>query len=277
MATQSASSKEEVSAHIGNVVRSEVNKNADYDLEQWVQERVKIRPGDTVLDIGCGNGKQVSVFSGLVGEKGKVVGADIFGQVPGLLDNAKSKLAGKNNIELLDHNASHPFPQKDGSFEVITSCYSIYYVDDIRATLKDCYRLLKPGGRCFVVGPAWDNSKEFYDEIREITGRDLPHNFASRLWRINDEVIPAAYEIFDHVDVSPFVNRVFFEGADGIKSVSDYFRHSLLFEESSPNAEEREKFASQFVQKVEAEVKKNGRYVMFKRAVGLTMYREPRS
>jgi|CXWL01.1.fsa_nt_gi ubiquinone/menaquinone biosynthesis C-methylase UbiE len=277
MSTPSTSSKEEVSAHIGNVVRSEVNKNADYDLEQWVQERVLLRPGDSVLDIGCGNGKQVAVFSGLVGDTGKVTGIDIFGQVPGLLENAKAKLAGKTNIELVDHSASQPFPQKDNSFEVITSCYSIYYVDDIRATLKECYRLLKPGGRCFVVGPAWDNSKEFYDEIRNITGRDLPKNFAERLWRINNEVIPAAYEIFSRVEVSPFVNRVFFEGAEGIKSVADYYRHSLLFEEASPNADEREKFAAEFVRRVEAQMKKNGRYVMFKRAVGLTMYREPRS
>ena len=31
-----SSSKEEVFAHIGNIVRSEINKNADYDLEEWI-------------------------------------------------------------------------------------------------------------------------------------------------------------------------------------------------------------------------------------------------
>jgi hypothetical protein len=31
----------------------------------------------------------------------------------------------------------------------------------------------------------------------------LPRNLAARLWRINDEVIPMAYETFDRVEVSP--------------------------------------------------------------------------
>jgi ubiquinone/menaquinone biosynthesis C-methylase UbiE len=277
MTTQPAASKEEVSAHIGNLVRAEVNKNADYDLEQWIQDRVYIRPGDCVMDIGCGNGKQVAVFSDLVGGTGKVIGVDIFSQVPGLLESARDKLARRPNVELLDHSASQPFPLSDQSFDVITSCYSIYYVDDVGATLEECYRLLKPGGRCFVVGPAWDNSKEFYDEIRDITKHELPRNFAARLWRINDEVIPVAYEIFDRVEVSPFVNRVFFEGPEGVKSIDDYFRHSLLFEEASALASEREEFAKELVRRVQAQVKNNGRYVMYKRAVGLTMYREPKS
>ena len=66
MPKNSQSSRAEVSAHIGNVVRSEVNKNADYDLEEWIQTRIHISKGDLVMDIGCGNGKQVAVFSDLV-------------------------------------------------------------------------------------------------------------------------------------------------------------------------------------------------------------------
>lgn len=272
-----STSREEVSAHIGNIVRSEINKNADYDLEKWIQSRVNIGPGDTVLDIGCGNGKQVSVFSDLVGNNGKVVGVDIFGQVPGLLENAQEKLAGKKNIELMDHSASRPFPQADQSFDVITSCYSFYYVDNVQATLRECYRLLKNGGRCFIVGPSWDNSKEFYDLNREITHQGLPENFAARLWRINNEVIPVAYEIFDRVEVSPFVNRVFFEGPDGLKAVEEYYRATLLFQEESGKQEEREQYAKEFVKRVQMEMQANGRYIIYKRAIGLTLFKEPRA
>ena len=122
MTTGVGSSQEEVSAHIGNVVRSEVNKNADYDLEEWIQSRIHISTGETVMDVGCGNGKQVDVFSDLVGDNGKVIGADIFSQVPGLLGKAQKKLSKKTNIELMDHSASVPFPQNDETFDVITSC-----------------------------------------------------------------------------------------------------------------------------------------------------------
>ena len=277
MAKPLSSSKEEVSAHIGNLVRSEINKNADYDLEEWIQSRIHIGQGDTILDIGCGNGKQVAVFSDLVGNGGKVIGADIFSQVPGLLENAREKLAGKTNVELLDHSASLPFPHGDHAFDIITSCYSFYYVDDVPSTLRECYRLLKENGRCFIVGPSWDNSKEFYELNREITKHDLPKNFSARLWRINNEVIPAAYDIFDRVEVSPFVNRVFFEGQPGVKAVEEYYRATLLFQEGSGEQSEREQFAKEFVRRVEMEVKNHGRYIIYKRAIGLTLYKESMS
>ena len=274
MKKASGSSQEEVSAHIGNVIRSEVNKNADYDLEEWIQSRVHISPGETVLDVGCGNGKQVAVFSDLVGVGGKVIGADIFSQVPGLLDKAREKLSDKTNIALMDHSASVPFPQSDQIFDVITSCYSIYYVDDIRASLREYKRLLKNGGRCFIVGPAWDNSMEFYDLNREITKQELPKNFSGRLWRMNNEVIPASYEIFSRVEVSPFVNRVFFDGDDGVKAVEEYYRATLLFHEESEVHDQREQFVSEFVRRVRMEVEKKGRYIIYKRAIGLTLYKE---
>jgi ubiquinone/menaquinone biosynthesis C-methylase UbiE len=271
------SSEEEVSAHIGNLVRSEINKNADYDLEDWIQSRVHIGLGDTILDIGCGNGKQVAVFSELVGNSGKVIGADIFSQVPGLLDSARERIAGRKNVELMDHNASLPFPQPDQAFDIITSCYSFYYVESVPATLRECYRLLKNGGRCFIVGPSWDNSKEFYDLNREITGQDLPDNFSARLWRINNEVIPAAYEIFERIEVSPFVNRVFFEGQKGVEAVEKYYRATLLFQEEGSLESEREYFAKEIVRRVQLQIERKGRYIIYKRAIGLTLYKEPRA
>ena len=274
MSKSHESSREEVSAHIGNVVRSEVNKNADYDLEEWIQARIHISKGDKILDIGCGNGKQVAVFSDLVGDSGKVTGADIFSQVPGLLEKAQEKLCDKSNIELINHSASLPFPQDDQSFDIITSCYSIYYVEDIRSTLKEFYRLLKRGGRCFIVGPSWDNSQEFYDLNCEITNQGLPENFSARLWRINNEVIPASYETFPRIEVSPFVNRVFFEGNEGIKAIEDYYRATLLFQEASEEQDEREHIVQEFIKHVETQVNKTGKYIIYKRAIGLTMYKE---
>ena len=274
MTTGVGSSQEEVSAHIGNVVRSEVNKNADYNLEEWIQSRIHISKGETVMDVGCGNGKQLEVFSELVGDKGKVIGADIFSQVPGLWEKAQEKLCNKTNVELIDHSASVPFPQSAQMFDVITSCYSIYYVDDIRSTLLEYKRLLKNEGRCFIVGPAWDNSREFYNLNQDITKQELPRNFSDRLWRINNEVIPAAYEIFSRVEVSPFVNRVFFEGDTGLKAVEDYYRATLLFQEDSEQQDARDKFAEEFVRRVKIEVAETGHYIIYKRAIGLTLYKE---
>jgi len=117
-----------VAAHVGNLVRSEVNRDSDFDLESWIQQRILLQAGERVLDIGCGNGKQLIVFSELVGAGGHVVGADIFSRVPGLLDAAAQKLEGRRNVSFIDHDASLPFPEADAAFDCVTSCYSFYYV-----------------------------------------------------------------------------------------------------------------------------------------------------
>jgi ubiquinone/menaquinone biosynthesis C-methylase UbiE len=266
--------KEEVAAHVGNLVRSEVNKDSDFDLEVWIQQRIALRANEQVLDIGCGNGKQVIVFSDLVGAGGKVVGADIFGRVPGLLDAANKKLEGRRNVSFLDHDASMPFPQADAAFNCVTSCYSLYYVQDARRTLIDVKRLLRSGGRFFAVGPSWDNSRELYELNNEITGQDLPADFRYKLWRMNNEIVPLAYELFDRVEISPWVNRVHFRGEAGVQRATDYYRSSLLFEEDSADAAERERFLAEFRKRVAAHVAQHGVYYMVKRALGITMYKD---
>jgi SAM-dependent methyltransferase len=266
--------REQAAAHIGNLVRSEVNKNSDFDLEPWIQRRIALQPGERVLDIGCGNGKQVEVFSDLVGPQGSVVGADIFSRVHGLLDAAKRKLEGRSNVSFMDHDASFPFPEKDAAFSCVTSCYSFYYVQDVRATLTEVKRLLTPGGRFFIVGPSWDNSRELYDLNQEITGRDLPADFRHKLWRINEEVVPLAYQVFDRVEISPWVNRVHFRGEEGVKQATDYYRASLLFEEESADPLERERFLADFSQRIAAEIERHGVYYMVKRALGITMRKD---
>lgn len=60
-----------------------------------------------------------------------------------------------------------PFPQSDQIFDAFTSGYSIYCVDEIRVLIRECKRLLENGGGGFIVGHAWDHSRESYDLNRD--------------------------------------------------------------------------------------------------------------
>jgi len=53
-----------------------------------ILENLNIRPGQTILDAGCGNGYMVKKFSKLVGSEGKIYALD---PDKGLINNLKKK------------------------------------------------------------------------------------------------------------------------------------------------------------------------------------------
>lgn len=189
------------------------------------------------------------------------------------MGKASAAIAGQANISLLSHNASLPFPQPSGSFDAITSCYSIYYLNDLHATLKEFRRLLKTDGRCFIVGPSWDNSMEFYDLVASATGHLPSEHFRGRLTRINDELIPLAYSVFERVEISPFVNRVWFGPDGGASAVADYYASSLLYEELPVSEAEKRALVEKLKSRVQAQIDAAGSYQIVKRALGLTLYK----
>lgn len=111
--------------------------------------------GTTVLDLGCGAGRDVYIASQLVGSTGKVIGVDM---TPEQLSVAKETQAyhkekfGYDNVEFhlgkieeLDKIDS----LKDNSVDIIVSNCVINLCPDKEAVLKSCYRLLKPGGELY--------------------------------------------------------------------------------------------------------------------------------
>lgn len=108
-------------------------------------ERARIAEGSSVLEVGAGTGEVALRVSHLVGSKGKVVAADVQ---PEMLRIAKSKARerGAGNIEFKEtpmENLDLP----DGSFDSVVGNYSLCCCVDYEATLAECLRVLKPGGR----------------------------------------------------------------------------------------------------------------------------------
>jgi arsenite methyltransferase len=104
-----------------------------------------MRPGESVLDLGCGAGFDAFVAAQLVGPGGRVVGVDLS---PEMLAVARAALAEAGFPQVEFRKASiETLPLPDASFDVALSNGVLNLVPDKPAALGEIFRVLRPGGR----------------------------------------------------------------------------------------------------------------------------------
>jgi arsenite methyltransferase len=104
-----------------------------------------IRPGETVVDLGCGAGTDLCVAALLIGSQGRAYGIDI---TPAMVAKAKetASLLGLSNVEL--HVADIvTLPLQDATADVVISNGAINLSSHKPCVFKEVFRILRPGGR----------------------------------------------------------------------------------------------------------------------------------
>ena len=124
----------------------------DYD-EKWsfyvdsttraTLARLRMRPDDRVLDVGCGTGELLSRIAA------KHPGASLAGidPVPQMLAVARKKLSDKVDLRL---GWANELPWPEGSFDVVVSCNMFHYVTHPVAAIREMQRVLRPGGQILI-------------------------------------------------------------------------------------------------------------------------------
>ncbi len=105
----------------------------------------QLRPGETVLDVGCGAGLDSLLAARRVGPTGKVVGVDF---AAAMVEKARrnAALVGVTNTEFRQGEAE-ALPLPDASADAVISNGVFNLCVDKPKVLAEVFRVLRPGGR----------------------------------------------------------------------------------------------------------------------------------
>lgn len=128
-----------------------------------------LRPGEVVVDLGCGGGLDVFLAAARVGPSGKAIGIDMTSE---MLQLARQNAAKGRNGEPITNVEFHQatidkLPLPDASVDCVISNCVINLAPDKPAVFREVARVLRPGGRLAVSDIAL--KKPLPDEI----GQDL--------------------------------------------------------------------------------------------------------
>jgi arsenite methyltransferase len=111
-----------------------------------------LKPGETVVDLGCGGGLDVFLAAARVGLAGKAIGIDMTSEMLELARrNAAKADGGKPMTNVEFHQATiDKIPLADATVDCVISNCVINLAPDKPAVFKEIVRVLKPGGRLAV-------------------------------------------------------------------------------------------------------------------------------
>jgi len=161
-------------------------------MRQMTLELAQVKPGDKVLDVGCGTGSLTIAAKARTGAVGQVHGIDA---APEMIDIARRKAAQAGvdvdfQIGLIE---KIPFP--DNHFDIALSSLMLHHLpDDLkRKGVVEINRVLKPSGRFFAV--------DFEPPSSSLLWRLTFHLLGHGMMQSNVRKLPAMMAAAGFVDV----------------------------------------------------------------------------
>ena len=116
-------------------------------LASWGRSYLNIRSSDTLLDLGCGGGRNIQYF---LTKANKVYGMDYSSASVDIARNLNEKDIKDGRCQIIEGDVKNiPFDEK--TIDIVTAFETIYFWKDIEACFREIHRDLKDGGEFLIV------------------------------------------------------------------------------------------------------------------------------
>ena len=119
-------------------------------LREMTVNLAQVKPGDSVLEVGCGTGTLTLAAKRQAGPTGKVFGIDL---IPGMIELSQRKAAQANMDVTFQLGSVEDIPFSANQFDVVMCSFMIFHMSEMvrRKGIAEIYRVLKPQGRLLVL------------------------------------------------------------------------------------------------------------------------------
>jgi arsenite methyltransferase len=165
------------------------------NVRDQVLERAQLTEGETLLDVGCGEG--LIGFGALERRAGRVIFTDISEDLLEVCRAAAVELGVADRCSFVRMGADDLAEIAKGGIDVVATRSVLIYVEDKRRAFDEFFRVLRPGGRAIV----WEPINRFGMEERRQGAWGYPgdgvSDLAERVARVYEEIQPADDPMLD--------------------------------------------------------------------------------
>jgi ubiquinone/menaquinone biosynthesis C-methylase UbiE len=131
--------------------RGEQMEEHHLNITEQTLRLMDLRPGERVLDLGCGAGWATRILARMVGDgpqgHGQVVGIDISDE---MIRRARGTSKEFDNTMFI-WGSAEKIPWEENYFDKVLSVESFYYYPDQDRALHEIFRVMAPRGRLFIL------------------------------------------------------------------------------------------------------------------------------